>query len=401
MDRNSARRHGRDARPGNSDRDRAGVRLRSEGNNGDEQPTNSSRRHEQHQGAGRRHRSSPPPPPPPPSSSSSSLSESEEDSTLSRSSSPAPPPPSRRRYPLRRNQHVYDYDAEDGFHHRAAYAFRRHHRRPSPSRPPPSVPFTTTTTTGPRAQCSHCPFHCYNSNPTRPSQARRVPSSVIIPRAPPQQQSSTGPRHPAPVPPYVSEQTDLIFSAPTFLHLYLSPGHVGLIASPVHAHNNPDVTRPAIILHPGKDYKLLMARVGHIVKSINPPAWGVSDLPPGSWEGWGVKLFLPKDGPRIFKDIWTNVGDQLYHLEIMALESLRWDEEVEMYGRLKRVMGEEDMEEVEEDMRRMTGVGQTEARAAIRKASREHNWDGLEKEEGAEWDDGVTRLLCWREMWVT
>ena len=51
-------------------------------------------------------------------------------------------------------------------------------------------------------------------------------------------------------------------------------------------------------MHPGKDYKKLIERVGHAVKSVNPPAWGVSDIPPATWEGWGVKLFLPKDGPR-------------------------------------------------------------------------------------------------------
>lgn len=138
-------------------------------------------------------------------------------------------------------------------------------------------------------------------------------------------------------------------------------------------------------MHPGKDYKKLIERVGHAVKSVNPPAWGVSDIPPATWEGWGVKLFLPKDGPRskfitsmhmfnikwqsakakaVFKDIWETVGDKFHHLEvrlippqtlidfnwfcvtseqIMALENTRWDEEVEMYGRLGRMKYAEDV----------------------------------------------------------
>ena len=104
--------------------------------------------------------------------------------------------------------------------------------------------------------------------------------------------------HPAPVPWYVPELANAIFSTSTFLHLYLAPGHLGVLASPEHAHQNPDVTRPVIILHPGKDYIKLMERITHAVKSVNPPAWGVSDIPPASWEGWGVKLFLPRNGPR-------------------------------------------------------------------------------------------------------
>lgn len=64
------------------------------------------------------------------------------------------------------------------------------------------------------------------------------------------------------------------------------------------------------------------------------------------------------------KEIWETVGDQFHHLEvklvppqylidynwfcvtseqIMALENMRWDEEVEMYGRLGRVKGPEDI----------------------------------------------------------
>jgi len=139
-------------------------------------------------------------------------------------------------------------------------------------------------------------------SPTPPCQRAppRPPRSVILPtpRPPNAYSPNSHSEHPAPVPPYISELATAIFSAPTFLHLYLAPGQLGVLASPEHAHQNPDVTRPVIILHPGRDYKKLMERVGHAVKSVNPPAWGVSDIPPATWEGWGVKLFLPKDGPR-------------------------------------------------------------------------------------------------------
>ncbi|RPB25356.1 hypothetical protein L211DRAFT_867334 [Terfezia boudieri ATCC MYA-4762] len=209
---------------------------------------------------------------------------------------------------------------------------------------------------------------CSYRSPTPPRQhgPSRPPRSVILPtpRPPNTYSPNNHSEHPAPVPPYISELATAIFSAPTFLHLYLAPGQLGVLASPELAHQNPDVTRPVIILHPGKDYKKLIERVGHAVKSVNPPAWGVSDIPPATWEGWGVKLFLPKDGPRIFKDIWETVGEKFHHLEvrlippqsqidfnwfcvtseqIMALENTRWDEEVEMYGRLGRMKYAEDV----------------------------------------------------------
>jgi len=139
-------------------------------------------------------------------------------------------------------------------------------------------------------------------SPTPPRQRGppRPPRSVILPSPRPLNIYSPNnhSEHPAPVPPYIPELATAIFSSPTFLHLYLAPGQLGVLASPELAHQNPDVTRPVIILHPGKDYKKLMERVGHAVKSVNPPAWGVSDIPPATWEGWGVKLFLPRDGPR-------------------------------------------------------------------------------------------------------
>ena len=124
--------------------------------------------------------------------------------------------------------------------------------------------------------------------------------SVIVPapRPPPLYSLNHTLDHPAPVPAYVPELANAIFSTPNFLHLYLAPGHLGVLASPEHAHQNPDVTRPVIILHPGKDYVKLLERIAHAVKSVNPPAWGISDIPPATWEGWGIKLFLPRNGPR-------------------------------------------------------------------------------------------------------
>lgn len=140
------------------------------------------------------------------------------------------------------------------------------------------------------------------------------PRSVILPaQRPPNAYSPEDPsQHPAPVPRYIPELATAIFSAPTFLHLYLAPGQLGVLASPENAHQNPDVTRPVIILHPNKDYKKLMERIAHAVKSVNPPAWGVSDLPPANWEGWGIKLFLPRNGPRSKTD--SNIhGPRLIH----------------------------------------------------------------------------------------
>ena len=66
----------------------------------------------------------------------------------------------------------------------------------------------------------------------------------------------------------------------------------------------------------------------------------------------------------VFKEVWETVGEKFHHLEvrlvppqylidhnwflttseqIMALENTRWDEEVEMYGRIGRVKGPEDV----------------------------------------------------------
>lgn len=160
------------------------------------------------------------------------------------------------------------------------------------------------------------------------------------------------------VPPSVFEQQARIFSGARFLHLYLSPGCLGATASPEFCHQNPEVTRGCIILHPGTDYTLLIKRIHHIVKSVNPPAWGISDIPPHTWTGWGVKLFIPMNGPRILKELWETVGEQIFHLEVrlvppaqdidenwfcvtaeqhMALQNYRGDAEVDLYARFKEV----------------------------------------------------------------